>query len=181
MSIAGKIATLQHFYWNDYEVITFYKLPIEEQLLILKWRNSEKIRKWMYDDSIIQEENHLNFVKALRDKTNQFYWLVKQKGEYLGVINLVRVDWKYKNAFLGIYVNPEMNKKGIGTILMEILKHITFNMLEFHTLKLEVVEDNIRAIKLYEKVGFSYEGRLKEFIYKNNEWKDMIIMGIINK
>jgi len=45
---------------------------------------------------------------------------------------------------------------------------------------LEVFEDNTAAINLYKNFGFQEEGRLKEFIFKDGKWKDVIIMGMVN-
>jgi RimJ/RimL family protein N-acetyltransferase len=42
---------------------------------------------------------------------------------------------------------------------------------------LAVFEDNTAAINLYKKIGFQEEGRLKEFIFKDGKWKDVIIIG----
>jgi sialic acid synthase SpsE len=45
----------------------------------------------------------------------------------------------------------------------------------------EVIETNERAISFYKKTGFSEEGRLKEFVFKDGRWLDVIVMGIIGE
>ena len=44
-------------------------------------------------------------------------------------------------------------------------------------IELEVFENNISAIKLYEKFGFIEEGRRKKMIKTEEGYLDMIIMG----
>jgi UDP-4-amino-4,6-dideoxy-N-acetyl-beta-L-altrosamine N-acetyltransferase len=53
--------------------------------------------------------------------------------------------------------------------------------LKLHTLKLEVLENNERAINFFKKLGFKEEGRLREFVFKEDIWYDAIIMGITEK
>ena len=115
----------------------------------------------------------------LEEDNRNFYWLVKNKDEYLGVINLTLVDSNNKNAYLGIYSNPHL--KGVGSSLMECLKKVAFDVAHLHTLKLEVIEDNEKALNFFKKAGFVNEGKLKDFVFKNGKYKNVIIMGIINK
>jgi RimJ/RimL family protein N-acetyltransferase len=68
----------------------------------------------------------------------------------------------------------------IGDILINCIKQLVFNIAQFHTIKLEVFSENKHAIKFYKKNGFFTEGRLKEFIYCDNKWHDVMIMGIVN-
>jgi UDP-4-amino-4,6-dideoxy-N-acetyl-beta-L-altrosamine N-acetyltransferase len=67
----------------------------------------------------------------------------------------------------------------MGKILMDCLKNIAFKIAGFHTLKLEVIENNKRAINFYKTLGFTEEGRLREFVYKNDRWLDVIVMGMV--
>ena len=102
----------------------------------------------------------------------------KKDGKYIGVICLNRVDFINKNAYLGIYTNPELS--GVGGLIMECLQKLAFDVAHLHTLKAEVIETNEWAIDFYKKSGFSEEGRLKEFVFKNGKWLGVIVMGIIN-
>jgi len=58
---------------------------------------------------------------------------------------------------------------------------LAFEHLKLHTLKLEVLENNERAINFFKKLGFKEEGRLREFVFKEDIWYDAIIMGITEK
>ena len=161
-------------------LINFINLSSKEKELVRKWRNHYEIRKWMYQDHIISSEEHSKFSEKLKEDNKNSYWLVKNKNrKYLGVIYLNRIDFVNKNAYLGIYSNPKI--KGAGQMLMQCLKNLAFNIIKLHTLKLKVIENNGKAIRFYRKNGFKKEGQLKEFVYKDKKWQDVIIMGIINR
>jgi len=159
-------------------LMNFTNLNEEEKEMILRWRNSENVRKWMFTDRIISLEEHLEFIDSLKRDSRNFYFLVKKASEYLGVVSLTRLDLRNRNAYLGIYANPEKKIPGVGSVLGEILLKLAFDVAKLHTLKLEVFEDNERAIALYKRLGFVEEGRLREFVFREGRWKDVIVMGI---
>lgn len=54
----------------------------------------------------------------------------------------------------GIVVDPAYRNKGLGSLLLErIINHAQEN--GFHSVRLDVIDNNPRAKKLYEKKGFS--------------------------
>ncbi|MEW6108850.1 MAG: UDP-4-amino-4,6-dideoxy-N-acetyl-beta-L-altrosamine N-acetyltransferase [Nitrospirota bacterium] len=164
--------------FDDIELINFINLSDREKSLIRRWRNCEDVRKWMYSDKLISRKEHSEFIKQLEKDSRNYYWLVRRNNIYLGVVSLQKVDFSHKNAYLGIYSNPGLS--GAGGTLMESLKRIAFSEFKLHTLKIESLSKNRRAINFFSRSGFFREGTLKEFVFKNGKWQDVIIMGIIN-
>jgi UDP-4-amino-4,6-dideoxy-N-acetyl-beta-L-altrosamine N-acetyltransferase len=157
-------------------------LDDKEKEIVREWRNHADIKKWMYSDHIISNEEHARFIGGLKKDKKNIYWLAKDKsGGYPGVISLNRVDFSNKNAYLGIYTNPYNVKRGTGYVLIECLKVLAFDKANLHTLKLEVIERNNLAISFYKKAGFCEEGRLRDFVFRDGRWCDVIVMGIMNK
>lgn len=164
---------------GEADLINFVNLTEPEKLEVLKWRNDDRVRTWMFNTKLINESDHLKFISNLQNEKRNFYWTVRNKsGETAGVISINKIDDENRNAYLGIYKNPFCKMKNAGAILIGALKAIAFKICGLHTLKLEVVADNEHAIKFYEKNGFAVEGRLREFVLKNGAWLDVIIMGI---
>lgn len=166
---------------SDADIINFLNLSSEEREMVLDWRNHENIRKWMYSDNSISLDEHINFINQLTGNTDNFYWVVKNKDRiYFGTIYLNRTDFKNKHAYIGIYVNPYNEIKNKGCLLIQSIKSLAFEIAGLHTLKLEVIDNNQKAINFYKKSGFTEEGRLKEFVFKDEQWHDVIVMGIMN-
>ena len=170
----------QSILFDGYDVISFIHLTDEEKRMVREWRNSTTIRKWMYNDAPILLSSHLSFIDGLAERSDVYYGLVKhiESGEYLGVVYLSRINSQLQNAYLGIYTRPDAPKGG-GKILMDVLMHIAFNVLEFHSLKLEVIKNNSRAYDFYQKCGFVEEGCLREYVIKDGVWQDVLIMGML--
>lgn len=170
----------QDFKTENLTLINFVFLTGEEKEMVRNWRNNENIRKWMYTDHAISQEEHFRFSENLKKDDRNYYWLVKDGNEYIGVLYFNRVDFENESSYLGIYSNPCSEIKGKGKMLRNALMELAFQTANFHTMKLEVLEDNDRAIYLYNKAGFVEEGRLREIVFKDDRWRDVVVMGMIN-
>jgi len=160
-------------------LINFVNLTNKEKELVRTWRNIENIRKWMYQDHIISWEEHLEFMKKLEDDNSNFYWLVRnKKNKNIGVVSLTRVDFKNKNSYFGIYSDLYQNTSMDNYLLIESIKELAFDKIGLLNLRLEVMSNNERAINFYKKAGFIEEARLKDFVFKDGLWIDVIVMGI---
>ncbi len=127
------------------EHVNFIDLSVDEKKLVLEWRNSREVSFYMHSKEISLEE-HFCFIESLKKNQEKSYFLVKYDGENIGVIYLV-------DDFLGLYANPEC--QGVGKILLHEIIIIAFEVKKLSSLKAEVYKENEKAIKLYEKFGFS--------------------------
>jgi L-phenylalanine/L-methionine N-acetyltransferase len=78
---------------------------------------------------------------------------------------------------IGISVAAEWQGKGVGTALMSAVVDLADNWLNLTRLELEVYADNANAIRLYEKLGFVYEGTLRQHAFRNGKYVDSNVMG----
>lgn len=172
---------IKRFKLKNSTAINFVDLNKEEKAMVRRWRNNKNIRRWLYTDHIISAKEHSRFIEALKDDDKNAYWLIKNRsGEFLGTVSLNRINLKNRSAYLGIYANPEVRQPRTGHGLIAFLKKIAFGIFKLHTLKLEVIADNKRAIDFYIREGFSKKGELRDFVFKNRRWMDVVVMGIIN-
>lgn len=51
--------------------------------------------------------------------------------------------------------------------------------MNLHRLGLRVFSFNQRAIRLYEKAGFTREGSARQSLFRGGSWHDIIYMGIL--
>ena len=82
-------------------------------------------------------------------------------------------------AELGIVVKKDYQGMGIGTHLMKQL--IEFCKTNGITTKIQLDTrcDNVKAVELYEKLGFAIEGRLKNTTLIDGEYYDLYVMGMM--
>ena len=133
-------------------LLNFIDINSKEKSMLLEWRNSDEIRKWMYNREMIELQNHLDYIDSLQKKDDRVYFLVQNDNEYLGVVDLTDIV-KDVSAELGIYTNPSL--RGFGKLLMYKIIEYAFGTLNLKKLNANVYVQNIRAIKLYKKFNFT--------------------------
>lgn len=141
---------------NDIKLIDFLNLDVEKRRMVLDWRNDNNIRQWMYNDKIISEKEHFDFIENLKNNDTKKYFLVSQDNNDIGVVYFVKIT-KGSTEF-GLYANPSSNIPGIGRILEEVAIEYAFNDLQVKVLKLEVYSDNVRVRNLHKKYKFQETG-----------------------
>lgn len=73
---------------------------------------------------------------------------------------------------LSIYLSSPHRGTGIGSMLMqEIIKRA--RRLQFHSIISLITSGNEASIKLHQKFGFQFAGKLREVGYKFGEWLDV--------
>ncbi|TLD82274.1 UDP-4-amino-4,6-dideoxy-N-acetyl-beta-L-altrosamine N-acetyltransferase [Helicobacter sp. MIT 05-5293] len=160
---------------NCLESIDFTALNEDDSAFVLSMRNHPQIAPWMYSNAV-SKESHLQFIANLRDDKTKRYWLLKREGEIIGVGSLTRINLTHKHAYIGIYKNPFSPLPHKGKQILDFLQYQAFDVLNLHTLHLEVLAINKQAITFYENMGYIKEGILNEFIHRDNRYYDVVLM-----
>lgn len=100
-------------------------------------------------------------------------------GELAGMCQLVNINPVNRSAELQIRLLPSFWDKGLGGKAVHKLLHHAFNDLNLNRVYLYVFESNIRATKLYEKVGFVHEGLLRQSEYIDGKYLSLVVMGLL--
>ena len=108
------------------------------------------------------------FLRSMLDSYDVMY-AAKADGEIIGIANVSRLKRRMSHrASIGISVRQCAWHSGVGTALMEaLLAFARKNGIE--QLELEVRSDNGRAIRLYERFGFTRIGTIPAFLKVNGE------------
>ena len=155
-------------------------LPLKKEYIefVRRVRNDPRVNKYIFTDAhISKEEQEKWYRKQKRDKKNLVF--IAFADEPVGYCQVKNIDYVNRSCELGFYVAPEYQNKGYGTILVkELIKYVT-EKLNMHRLYLEVFADNEKAIRLYERCEFSKEGILRDKVYKNGRFRDVMGMSYI--
>ena len=152
------------------ELINFTDLTDEQILMILRWRNDERVAKFMKNKSVSEQE-HRNFISNLKNDETKRYFLVKDSKDYIGVIDFVGIA--ADSCEFGIYANPELK----GKILMQTIVEYAAKTLKVGELKSCVYNENEKAIALYRKFGFEIYGRDEQMSYMSLSLSKLDIMA----
>jgi RimJ/RimL family protein N-acetyltransferase len=152
--------------------------------VINQWRNDKKLVDLLGSPFrfINIETDEAWFEDYLKNRMTQVRcgMYTADKNKLVGVVYLTHIDHINRNAELSIMIGPsEARHKGLGALAVkEMLSH-AFNDLALNKVYLNVVEDNKRAVEFYRRMGFVKEGELRKASYKNGQYKDVLVMGIL--
>jgi ribosomal protein S18 acetylase RimI-like enzyme len=151
---------------NDFGYIfSLYMHPLNNQWLLYEQMGPDEF-KTVYNELIAR---------------NSVY-IYSENGKDVGMFKLQPM--KYRNSHIiylgGVAVDPVSSEQGAGSRMMaEVL--VKVKEMGFTRIELTVGTENARALRLYERVGFEIEGRLKNysFLKSENRYIDEYVMGLI--
>ncbi len=138
--------------------------------------------EWMHDPSI-QKFFRKNMLKYTLDDAKEFcinsdvpsvikdgcdvhYAIANEDNEYLGTISLKNIDLESRSAEYAIAMRKKAQGYGNAYMASVMLLKKAFSEYKLHRVYLNVLANNNKAIKLYEKIGFSCEGEFRDHIKK---------------
>ena len=131
--------------------------------------NAPFIRQWSIQEhrSAISDDNmaHLIVENASNNKV-------------IGYVILIGLENPDKSIELKRIVIEEKNR-GFGKEALQLVEKMAFENLGAHRLWLEVMENNDRAIKLYESEGFTLEGVHRESLKQGENYVSLRVMSML--
>jgi len=157
----------------------------EDLIPIRQWVNDAEITGYLSDIFLFPHglESTESFLADMMDpKPDSRGFVIAEVDTelYIGQIGLDLIDWKNRFARIGIVIGSSARcGMGLGTEAMKLLCRYAFLELNLNRLELEVYDFNVRAYRSYLKCGFVEEGRLRQKLYRNGQYVDIIQMGLL--
>jgi len=106
-------------------------------------------------------------------------WVIEYDGACIGEVGLTPYKQDNKGRYSIAIFDMSKLGLGIGTKVTKMVLDYAFNTLRYHKVYLRVLEYNKRAIRCYEKCGFTQEGIDREGAFIEGKYETDIYMGII--
>lgn len=132
------------------------------------------------EGSPLTVEQEAQLITMYRDNPNALMLVGEVDDQIVAMANLSPLDShrQFHVAEIGISVIEEYWGNKLGSFLLEeLLDYAQASQLRVITL--EVVTENTRAIRLYEKFGFQRVGHLSKRLYVNYRYYDTLLMELV--
>jgi ribosomal-protein-alanine N-acetyltransferase len=103
----------------------------------------------------------------------------KKTGERIGVVAYYFYKPEHKKAEVGFWILPQCWNKGITTEVLRPVIDYCQEKKDIHRLEAFVEEGNVASSRVLEKVGFVYEGMMRECEIKNGKYISVLIYALL--
>jgi RimJ/RimL family protein N-acetyltransferase len=148
-----------------------------------RWNHDPDVMRWMNDD---YAQPLARVRKWLAERPRNAYVEVVYgietigDGTLIGLVLLHDAEPEIGCAKLDIYLGEkDYWGRGYATDAVRTICRYGFEKMRLHKITLTVVTENRGARRVYEKVGFVEEGRLRQVFRRDGRWHDMFTMGLL--
>ena len=146
----------------------------------VRWVNDPKNNTYLHYDLPLQEDKTLRWFDSHKGEDTRYDAVIEADGVPVGLIGLLDVDQKNKKAEYYILLGENSYKgKGIAKKASELLLDHAFNTLHLNRVYLYTEVENISAQRLFERVGFKEEGRVRQDLFSKERFVDRIMYGLL--
>lgn len=103
---------------------------------------------------LTREEVEEWYSYKVEKSNNRYYAVFNKGGSFIGYIGIKRIRKLWRDAVLGIVLDPNHIDQGYGTEILSNYLEYYFNEMDMKTMYLEVAKFNKRARRCYSKIGF---------------------------
>ena len=167
------------------ETVRLRAIERQDLPLFVAWLNDPEVRQHLLVNiplSLAQEDGWFDrmLARPLEEQPLGIEVRTPEGWRLVGNCSFFDLDWRNRCCEIGIFIgDQEYWGRGYGTQVMRLMLKYGFNTLNLNRVYLRVYESNPRGIKCYEKAGFRHEGRLRQAIFQDGRYIDLLMMSVI--
>ncbi|WP_027963782.1 UDP-4-amino-4,6-dideoxy-N-acetyl-beta-L-altrosamine N-acetyltransferase [Halalkalibacillus halophilus] len=156
------------------------ELTSNDLFLVLRWRNSDRIRSVMYTEKQISWSEHYKWYQKVSADSRLRVWIFYRFAQPLGLVSISNINPEHSRCYWGFYIGDDSAPKGSGTIMGMLALNKIFEEIKLNKVCAEVISTNTGSLSYHKKLGFKEEGLFKNHLRKNNNYVDIIPMAIFS-
>ena len=153
----------------------------------LQWSNDYAVMRGasgaiLYPSTVDDEARAMGQNTSYTAGEYQFAVETLADGRLIGKCGFTKVNWKNRLGEMAILIGEKDEQgKGYGADAVATLCRFGFFELNLHKIKAVVFDFNRAALRCYEKCGFVREGTLKQEIFRDGAYHDVILMALFRR
>jgi len=146
--------------------------------MLLQWRNHPKVRDFMFSQGLITPQEHHSWFSYSKEDPRVTLLILEEDYQAFGFAQLTFQRHR-EVASWGFYVSPDASVGSGLKLGRAVLRH-AFVELSAHKVFGEVLATNDASIKLHNKLGFVFEGELRQHRLVAGAFRSVKCFGLLS-
>ncbi|MBJ8075282.1 GNAT family N-acetyltransferase [Bacillus cereus group sp. N12] len=175
------------FIYQIDENITLKKLELKDakELFELIYSSRNYLREWLpWVDTNQTVEDSEEYIKSTLQQYAENSGLragIYYKGNLVGEIGYYGINPLHKCASIGYWLGKEFQGKGLVTKACKVLLEYAFRELNLNRIEIRVASENYKSKAIAKRLGFTYEGCIRQNMWLYDHYVDHIVFGILKE
>lgn len=141
--------------------------------------NNPEVRTYLTARKPVNIEQEREFFEKVISDEEDVHLAICSDEEIVGIISLEENQNEVRVAEIGLWIDTEHHRNGYGSEAAELITDYGFNELNYHKILARAYEKNKGSNKIWKSLGFTREGTLREHIFREGEFEDANIYGLL--
>ncbi len=126
-----------------------------------------------------ETKEQMEWYASLEKEGKGMWWGIwaNEEDSFLGACGCYAYEQKHRKMEIGYWLLPEYWRKGYMKEALQVMISYLFDVLHIHRIEAFVEVGNENSGKLLRRLGFEYEGRMRECEIKNGAFISLDIFG----
>jgi [ribosomal protein S5]-alanine N-acetyltransferase len=170
---------------NDNLVLRPLKLRDKKEWTKLRQRNQNWFQQW---ESTIPDEfsdgkaSFYQIVKNLRVEAKaqrSLPFVMEIDKKIAGQITVANINYgSTRSAYIGYWIAEEFAGKGYTPLAVAMAIDHCFQILNLHRIEITIRPENLKSLRVVEKLGLRSEGLRPKYLHIDGDWRDHLVFAI---
>ncbi|MDL2287730.1 GNAT family N-acetyltransferase [Eubacteriales bacterium OttesenSCG-928-G02] len=168
----------------DTERLLLKKIVIENAGDMYEYASLNVVSKyllWSPHLNLHSTKGYIEYLQREYKKGSYADWgiTLKSENKFIGTIGFSNIDLENNNAEIGYVLNPSYWGNGYMGEALEAVIRLTFDSLHIRRLQARIMEGNTASEKIMLKLGFKYEGTLRDYLLVKGEYRNIKFYSLL--
>ena len=160
-------------------------IPLNEDCfeLTFKWVNNPSLRTFIGTKFPVNKVEHEKwFLNKSQDTYNKTFGIqIKETKRIIGLVGNSNFEPLDRTTSIFIYLGDTKDRNnGYGKEALNLFTSFCFNSLNSRKIWAHIFDFNKASIRLFTNSGYFKEGLLKEHVFRDGIYNDVVVLGRIN-
>ena len=170
---------------NDNLVLRPLKLRDKKEWTKLRQRNQNWFQQW---ESTVPDEfsdgkaSFYQIVKNLRVEAKaqrSLPFVMEIDKKIAGQITVANINYgSTRSAYIGYWIAEEFAGRGYTPLAVAMAIDHCFQILNLHRIEITIRPENLKSLRVVEKLGLRSEGLRPKYLHIDGDWRDHLVFAI---